>query len=77
MLWSRWKAFKIIQLVQQIEQSLDFSAFDGESDALSIAPDFESADTRSPATSTNRTLAACSDVVGTFAIEFATAVSEG
>lgn len=77
LLWSRWKAFKIIQLVQQIEQSLDFSSFDGESGALSIVADIQSADTRSASTATKITLAAYTDVVGTFALEFSTAVSEG
>ena len=74
LLWSRWLAFEIIQLVQQVEQSLDVSSVDSESDVFSIAEDMELADTRSPATTSNVTLAANPDIFGSYAFEFSTAI---
>ncbi|MDE2821064.1 MAG: hypothetical protein OXT68_04280 [Chloroflexota bacterium] len=76
LLWSRWLAFKIIRLVQQVEQSLDVSLVDSVSATFSITNDNELVDTRSPATTSKVNLAANSDMIGLYAFEFSTAASE-
>lgn len=76
LLWSRWLAFKTIQLVQQIEQSLDISSVDSVSNGRSIAEEVEFVDTRSLATTSAVTFAGNPDTISSYAIEFSTAVSE-
>ena len=77
LLWSRWMAYNIIQLVHQIEQSLDVSSVDSVSVERSIAEDIEFVDTHSPATTSTAALAASPDMFGSYAFEFSTAVLEG
>ena len=73
LLWSRWMAYNIIQLVHQIEQSLDVSSVDSVSVERSIAEDIGFVDTRSPTTTSVVSLAAKPDVIGSYAIEVTTA----
>ena len=77
LLWSRWLALKIIQLVQQVEQSLDVSSVDSEASARSIAEDNKFVDTRSPAATSVVCLAAKPDMIGSYTFEFSTAALEG
>ena len=49
LLWSRWKALKIIRLVQQIEQSLDFSTVGGLNNTPSLGSDGAEVNVRSRA----------------------------
>lgn len=70
LLWSRWLAFKILHLVQQVEQSLDASSVDGESDMFSIADGTELTNTRSLATTSMVTLVSNPDMLGSYAFKF-------
>ncbi len=74
LLWSRWLAFKIIQFVRQVEQSLDVSSVDGVSGALSFAEESELSDSRSPSTTSQVTLDANQNTFASYAFEFSTAV---
>lgn len=76
LLWSRWLAFKIIRLVQQVEQSLDVSSVEGVSDTRSIVRDSELADTRSPATTSHIRFATNPNVFNPFYLEISTAIME-
>jgi len=76
LLWSRWLAFKIIQLVQQIEQSLDVSSVDSVSSARSIVGGSELADTRSSAATSHVSFAASPHVFKPFHLEISTAIVE-
>ncbi|MCY4062840.1 MAG: hypothetical protein OXG53_10770 [Chloroflexi bacterium] len=76
LLWSRWLAFKIIQLVRQIEQSLDVSSFDSATGAHSIGEEEEYVDTRSLAEKSVVSLVAKPDMIGSYAFELSTAASE-
>lgn len=76
LLWSRWLAFNIIQLVQQIEQSLDVSSFDSATGVRSIGGDAENVDTSSLAATSVVSLVAIPDMIGSYAFELSTAASE-
>ena len=73
LLWSRWLAFKIIQLVQQVEQSLDVSSVDSLASARSIAENNKYVDTRSPAAASAVSSSAKADMLGSYAFEVSTA----
>lgn len=73
LLWSRWMALKIIQLVYQIEQSLDVSSVDSVSDSRTTTEDTELVDTRSPASTSTVSSSAKHDMPGSYAFEVSTA----
>lgn len=74
LLWSRWLAFKIIQLVQQVEESLDVSSANAVKGECRFAEQSEFADFRSHGTTADTTLDENQGVLASFAFEFSTAV---
>lgn len=73
LLWSRWMAFNIIQLVHEIERSLDVSSVDSVGSARSIAEDNKHVDTRRPAAASAVSSSAKADILGSYAFEVSTA----
>ena len=74
LLWSRWLAFKIMEFVHQVEESLDVSSENGVSGKSRFAEQSQYADFRSPATITEFSLDTNQDGLASYAFEFSTAI---
>ena len=73
LLWSRWLAFRIMQFVQEVEESIDVSSVHSVSGERRFAEQIEYADIRSPGTTIETTLSANHSPFASLGFEFSTA----